>query len=1004
MRKITILIVFLFLGLVTKAQEHFYYYKGEKIPLTLNKERVNFRASSDFDRTELERNNLKINYLSEDDAAYFGEVEIGTKDYQQSIDNIRNIKGVLNVFPHFAKTETNSIGTSDIFYIKLKNIKDLSLLERDAEVLGCKIVNAIPNMPLWIIVKLDDNAKMTSVEAANKLFEKGVYAEMDPAFMFDFKPNCTNDSDFSSLWGLKNNTYPGMDINVCPAWNITTGAGIKIAILDQGIDTNHLDLSGNIHSVSYDAKSGTSPSVFGNEEHGTHVAGIAGAIKDNNLQVTGVAPSAKLIPVSHSMYISTTISAELADGIAWAWQNGADVINNSWGDQGIYYNKLYSPALENAIEDAMALGRNGKGTVVVFASGNNAPPMEYPGNFHDDILTVGAMQKDGKWRTSSSFGDKLDVVAPGENILSTIPYNEIDSLSGTSMAAPHVSGIAALVLSVNPDLTGKEVRDIIESTAKKVRTDEYTYTVKPTRPNGTWYERMGYGLVDAYAAVQKAQETLKQDLYIRISPFDGGYEPRTYVSYTWLWDSPDIWNRRFNDNGTTHQNVEYLGPPHNYINIRITNRGKVPSTVQDSVRLHWAKAGTTQDWDMYWNGNLKYNNIPLGGVVATKAIPVLQPGQSTVVKIPWSNVPNPISYGQIFENSQSFSLLARIISEDDPMTFPEGFNLMTNVKNNNNIGWKNVTVLFARLYHLVPIGDVIIVRNPVDRIKLYDIGFKIDAEDVGKPVFQEAEVALTLDPVLYEAWERGGKQSYNVREGKQTNEVIVTGDNAKLKNVTFLPEEMGVLSLSFNFLTQEITPKESHLYHIYQEDVEESEVIGGTSFLIEKTERELFNANAGNDIAVNKNEVITLSADDIGETAVYNWYDEDRNLLHEGKNYQIALDSNKKLTLEVIASVDGYKDYDEVSVTLKPNMLKAIAPNPASSSITVSYVVNNADSAYISVVPVYGGVPGNETNYVLNIDEQQMQIDLLGYANGVYKVILYCNGNLVSSENLIINH
>lgn len=195
-------------------------------------------------------------------------------------------------------------------------------------------------------------------------------------------------------------------------------------------------------------------------------------------------------------------------------------------------------------------------------------------------------------------------------------------------------------------------------------------------------------------------------------------------------------------------------------------------------------------------------------------------------------------------------------------------------------------------------------------------------------------------------WVRGGKQSYNVKEGRGKNQVIVTGDDAVLKNVIFLPEEIGVLSLSFNFLTQEITPKESHLYHIYQKDLEEDEVVGGTSFLIEKVERELFNANAGNDIEANINQVITLSAEDIGETAVYNWYDEEGNLLHEGKNYQITSDSNKRFTLEVTADVDGYKDYDEIAVTLKPNGLNVVAPNPANISITVGYTVNNANSAY----------------------------------------------------------
>lgn len=442
-----------------------------------------------------------------------------------------------------------------------------------------------------------------------------------------------------------------------------------------------------------------------------------------------------------------TDEEKIIDAINWSWQNGADVLSNSWSGGSETASK------NNAINNAIAFGRNGKGCVIVAASGNEGGTnISFPA-MNNKVISVGAIYRSGQRPSSSKYGNLLDLVAPGIAIHTTSNNTTyFSNFNGTSAAAPHVAGVAALVLSINPDLTEQEVRNIIESTTQKIREgDLYTYSTHTGKFNGTWNDEVGYGLLDAYAAVQKAKETLKQNLYIRISPFDEGNEPRTYVSYASLWNSPDIWNRRSNDNGTTHQNIECLGFPQNHINIRITNRGKSPSTTQDSVRLHWAKAGTTLDWDMYWNGDLKYNNTPLGGVVATKAIPVLQPGETTIVKIPWSNVPNPINYGQTFENSQSFSLLARIISEDDPMAFPEGLNLMNNVKNNNNIAWKNVTVLFVRFYHPAPIGDVVIVRNPLNRIKIYDIGLKIDEEDVGKPVFQEAEVTATLDPVLYDA-------------------------------------------------------------------------------------------------------------------------------------------------------------------------------------------------------------------------------------------------------------
>jgi subtilisin family serine protease len=126
-------------------------------------------------------------------------------------------------------------------------------------------------------------------------FETGLFESTDPAFMFNFKPNCTNDPMFDQLWGLSNSSNPGVDVKACDAWNITRGADIKVAVVDQGIYMNHNDLSANISSLSFDAQSGTSPSVFiAGNSHGTHVAGTVAAVRNNNLQVAGVAPESAL--------------------------------------------------------------------------------------------------------------------------------------------------------------------------------------------------------------------------------------------------------------------------------------------------------------------------------------------------------------------------------------------------------------------------------------------------------------------------------------------------------------------------------------------------------------------------------------------------------------------------------------------------------------------------------------------------------------------------------------
>ena len=217
---------------------------------------------------------------------------------------------------------------------------------------------------------------------------------------------------------------------------------------------------------------------------------------------------------------------QIANGFSWAWHNGADIISNSWGGCAP------SSIIDNAIDSVLIHGRNGKGGIVVFAAGNDNSTIKYPGNSNPDILVVGAISPCGERKSPTScdgenwgacYGTLLDIVAPGVLIPTTDrqgnngynydtkpdDYSNCDYtqwFNGTSAACPHVSGVAALVLSVNPSLTGLQVRNIIESTAQKV--GGYNYQPTFGRPNGTWHEEMGYGLVDAYAAVLATLETI----------------------------------------------------------------------------------------------------------------------------------------------------------------------------------------------------------------------------------------------------------------------------------------------------------------------------------------------------------------------------------------------------------------------------------------------------------------------------------------------------------------
>ncbi len=380
-------------------------------------------------------------------------------------------------------------------------------------------------MPLWFTLSCKRMSKGNALEMANYFYETGNFAYAEPDLMIDNILNCATDPLFNNQWGLNNTGQnggtSGIDMNVCNAWNITEGSNsIKVAVVDDGIQMTHPDLQANVFGTGYDTENGTPSSVLrGN--HGTSVAGIIAAAKNNGYGIAGVAPSCKLISVSTSPYSNTNARKKKAEGINWAWQNGADVINCSWG----WDPNLSFQVIDDAISNALTQGRGGKGCIVVFAVGNDGNSnVNYPANSNTKILAIGAATYCGERKSSSScdnnngwgsnYGNSLDIMAPGIQIttIDRTGINGYDSgdytstFGGTSAAAPFVAGVAALMLSANPNLTVEQVNEIIEFTAQKVREEDlYSYTTTSGKPNGSWNEQMGYGLIDAGAAVCMAK-------------------------------------------------------------------------------------------------------------------------------------------------------------------------------------------------------------------------------------------------------------------------------------------------------------------------------------------------------------------------------------------------------------------------------------------------------------------------------------------------------------------
>ena len=331
-------------------------------------------------------------------------------------------------------------------------------------------------------------AEVVSTDAAGALAlsrQPGVrYVEPNTAYHVDSLPSSPNDQLFSQLWALSNTGQrinlisgtAGDDIGAKRAWAHGTGSSsVVVADIDTGLDVTHPDLAPNLWVNPGENCAGcrtdgidndgngfvddwhgwdftSSHTVTGDANgHGTHTAGTIGARGDNGIGVIGVSPTVSLMPVRFIDSAGTGTDANAAAAIVYAVQNGARVINGSWSGD-------YS----QAVTDAIALA-NAHGVLYVASAENNGNAnATYPSATDlPNVIAVAASDQNDKLASWSSFGDSVDLAAPGVNIESTWPGASYAFLDGTSMAAPQVSGAAALLISQHPTATVATIKALL---------------------------------------------------------------------------------------------------------------------------------------------------------------------------------------------------------------------------------------------------------------------------------------------------------------------------------------------------------------------------------------------------------------------------------------------------------------------------------------------------------------------------------------------------------------
>ncbi|MBI3016989.1 MAG: S8 family serine peptidase [Deltaproteobacteria bacterium] len=387
--------------------------------------------------------------------------------------------------------------------VKASVLSPFLVQEQLHQLTGAKVIQNFKSLPglQHLYVGKRDLQEMISYYEAQLWVEYAepnfIYTIDEPRFLEEGAmpqgATLPNDTLFGQLWGLHNtgqkdakgnDGFQDADIDALEAWETTQGdKNVLVAVIDTGIDYTQEDLAANMWTNAGeipdnkidDDNNGFIDDIHGwdfsnndndpmdDHSHGTHVAGTIGAVGNNEKGVIGISPNVRLMA---SKFLGAGGSGTLAGAVSaidYAVMMKAQILNNSWGGGG------YSQALADVIEKA-----NKNNVLFVAAAGNDSSNNDvgkhYPSSYeHANVVAVAATNNQDALSKFSNYGFKsVHVSAPGENILSSVPGNNYKTMSGTSMATPHVVGVAALLLAVDPTLTHVAMKERLMKTSDEI--------------------------------------------------------------------------------------------------------------------------------------------------------------------------------------------------------------------------------------------------------------------------------------------------------------------------------------------------------------------------------------------------------------------------------------------------------------------------------------------------------------------------------------------------------